>query len=796
MASGNSRLGRLDTARFVPAVVRRRFVRKVVVAVLAAMVVAGSIGGVLYVDATSTVDRQVESRVVSTAELQADGMDSWVDGFSRQTRTLSSIQEFQEGQPEVIKDYLALEAGELTSSFVAVHYVQASDGTVEASTASGVRGQRLSGAGQPWANDSAAVDTETDRPDSVYVHSQPYTSPATGDKVLAFISSPPQNTEHVVVVEANLSTRANAFHQGMDGGETTILGASRRTVVGEPLADNGTVPAGAGTQSTSGFNKTSDTVVGYATVESLGWTVVTRVPTSSAYAMRNQMRSSLLLTLLSALVVLGGVTLVVGRRSGKALETLSRKADAMRRGELDVTLETERADEIGRLFDAFDGMRDSLREQIADAEAAREQAETAKRRAESARAEADEARERAQELNDRLESTAEEYADVMAACAEGDLTQRMDDSVDNEAMALVAAGYNDVMDEWETTIREVRSFSDAVQSANAGVSDTVETVRSRSNDVRDAVVEMAEGADEQSDELGTVLAELEELSATVEEMAATADSVRQRADEALDRSREGRDAATDAAGALEEIATSTDRAVTEVEQLEELMSDIESVTDLISDIADQTTMLALNANIEAARADADGDGFAVVADEVKSLADETVEATADIEASIERMRGQVERTVGEIHDTQRKVDTGTETVGDALAAFDSIVADIEAATGGMRDIDGATDDQAESTQEVVTMVETVGDISTRTADQAAGIAETTNEQVAAVGAVEDEVVELADQAGDLQQLLATFDIDSDDTVVFDPSETESVIEQESDAAGSDRRTVRGDGSGD
>jgi len=796
MANSDSWLSGLDLSGFVPATVRRRFVRKFAVAVLAAVLVAGTIGAVLYVDATRSVDQRVESRVVSTAELQADGMDSWVEGFRRQTRTLSSIAEFQEGQPSVLQDYLALEAGELTSSFVAVHYVQASDGTIEASTAPGVQGQRLTGAGQPWSNGSAVVDDKTNRPDNVYVHKQPYTSPATGDNVLAFISSPPRNTEHVVVVEANLSARRGQFRQAMAGGETTVLGQSGTAVVGEPLADSSTVPANTSQQPTSGFSKTSEAATGYASVESLGWTVVTRVPTASAYSMRNQMRSSLLLTLLSALLVLGGVTLAIGRRSGRSLETLAGKADAMRRGELDVQLETDRADEIGRLFDAFDDMRDSLREQIADAEAAREQAETAKHRAESAREEADAAREQAQELNEHLETTAQSYADVMAAGAEGDLTQRMDADTDNEAMALIATGYNDVMDEWEATIREVRAFSDAVQTASTDVSDTVETVRSHSDDVREAVVEMVDGADRQSDELGTVLAELEALSATVDEMAATADSVRQRADQTLDRSRRGREAATDAAEALDDIGASTDQAVAEVEQLETLMADIERVTDLISDIADQTTMLALNANIEAAHADTDSDGFAVVADEVKSLAEETVTATADIEDSIERMREQVERTVGEIHDTQQKVDAGTETVEAALAAFDSIVDDIETATGGIREIDRATDEGADSTQQVVAMVEGVDDISARTADQAAGVADTTGEQVAAVSDVESEVTRLAQQASDLREVLATFQVDADggETAVFEPDAT-TAVEPASSEGDYDGQALRGDGSG-
>ncbi|WP_058993545.1 methyl-accepting chemotaxis protein [Haloarcula sp. CBA1127] len=750
---------RSRVAHLVPAAVRGSFVRKFVAAVLVAVLVAGGIGAVFYTETTQTLDQRVETQVVSTAELQADGLDNWVDGFQRQTRTLSSVKEFQNGQPGVIKDYLLLESDDLTSEFVAVHYVQASDGTVEASTASGVSGETLASLGVPWGADMAAIDDETDTPGSVVVPEEPYRSPVTNDSVLAFVSSAPQNTEHVVVVEANLSARTESFRGSLADSETTIVGPAGAAVVGNSVP--GETAATVTDDGTNGFTQSSETVYGYASLDSIRWTVVTQVPVSSAYALRNQIATSLLLTLVSAVVVLGGVTIAMSRRSATVLSELAETADEMRAGDLDVTLDTSRSDEIGRLFDAFDEMRESLREQIADAEAARENAESAKSEAESAKREAEAAREAAEELSDSLQNRAEDYAEVMAACADGDLTARMSSDADAESMARIATAYNDLLDEWEDTIREVRSFSEAVDTASETVSENVDAVQDRSASVKSSAAEMADGAATQSEKLETVWTELEDLSATVEEVSTAADTVRNRADEALSRSQSGRTAAERAATALDDIERSTGETVAQVEELDALMGGIESVTDLITNIADQTTMLALNANIEAARAGngGDGDGFAVVADEVKTLADETVAATADIEAAIGEMRQQVERTVDEMHATQSKVDTGTETVSDALDAFDNIVGDIEDATSGMREIDRATDEQAESTQEVVSMVETVGDISDDTAVEAAAVADAATEQVGVVDDVESSVAQLSDRATDLGQLLETFTLD-------------------------------------
>ena len=71
-----------------------------------------------------------------------------------------------------------------------------------------------------------------------------------------------------------------------------------------------------------------------------------------------------------------------------------------------------------------------------------------------------------------------------------------------------------------------------------------------------------------------------------------------------------------------------------VRSLADASQNIDSIISFIGKIAQQTSMLALNANIEAARAGPAGRGFSIVASEVKSLAEQTTAFTEQISDQI------------------------------------------------------------------------------------------------------------------------------------------------------------------
>lgn len=106
-------------------------------------------------------------------------------------------------------------------------------------------------------------------------------------------------------------------------------------------------------------------------------------------------------------------------------------------------------------------------------------------------------------------------------------------------------------------------------------------------------------------------------------------------------------------------------------KLESANREIGSVLQSISSIAKQTSLLAVNANIEAARAGFAGKGFAVVADEVQNLSRQTSGAASEIHSRIEAIQAsshEVSASIGKISKVIDHLDEISRSISQALHA--------------------------------------------------------------------------------------------------------------------------------
>lgn len=763
-------------ARFVtPEFVRRSYLAKFGVAILVVVLCIGAVGATTYVQTSDQLEEQARSEYTTASTSSASSVSEWRQERTNNARMLAEYNVLVGGNYSQIQSFLNDEITSMPSDVKNIHYVQFQSQESVASTDSGMRRQRLTADVAPWSTQDISYGN-----DGVYV-SEPYVK--NGDTRVAFVAriSSEYGTRPAVVITTSLTSVTNNFRQPVEGSFTQLVSASGNVLGDDSSAarlqpyvesGNSTVVAAAANDR-SGFLAAGesakafevDHVVAYAPVRGTDWAVALHVPTSDAYALQTTVTNRLLVMIAVALAGLGFIGLTLGRGTVTALNVLGRKAEALERGEYDTNLDVNRVDEIGGLFTSFAEMRDSLQDRMAAVEHEREAAQDAKAEAETAQHEAEDARERAEEAKHEserqareLETTAAAFSESLAAYADGDLRVRLDEDVDQDAMADIAASFNDMAAAMEETVAGVVAFADEVANASDEVTARSEAVEQAGREVSTSVDSINERTNDQRDQLETVAAETDDMSATIEEVAASADQVAETSRSAAALGDDGRDAAAEAVDELQTIETETEQTAAAVRELESQMGEIESIVDVITDIAEQTHILALNASIEAARAGQDGDGFAVVAEEVKELAEETKDSAGGIDDLITDVRNQTDESVEAMANIQDRVSEGVDTVEETHDTLEDIVARVEESDAGVQEISRAMDEQASSVTDVAGAVDEVVQLGDETADEAQTAAAAAQEQAATLSDVTDQARSLTDRATALRNRVDEFEV--------------------------------------
>ena len=336
---------------------------------------------------------------------------------------------------------------------------------------------------------------------------------------------------------------------------------------------------------------------------------------ASQVAARN-VRWTIVLGTLAALLVAGIAALLITRNIAAPLANLTAVAERITVGELTTgAAPSQRADEVGVLARSFERMRQALQAMAGAAEriAAGDLRTTLQ----------------PQSPNDQLGNA---FARMLT-----NLRQQIGSMVEGAAVLGSAAGQ---------IVASTTQLASSASESSAAVSETTTTV--------------------------------EEIRQTAQMASQKAKAVADSSQRAMQISHGGRKATEDAAVGMSRIRNQMEAIAESMMRLSEQGQTIGQIIATVEDLAAQSNLLAVNAAIEAAKAGEQGKGFGVVAQEVKSLAEQSRQATASVRVILGDIQKATAAAVLATEQGSKAVETGgkqTEAAGETIQALAGGVAE-------------------------------------------------------------------------------------------------------------------------
>ncbi len=244
---------------------------------------------------------------------------------------------------------------------------------------------------------------------------------------------------------------------------------------------------------------------------------------------------------------------------------------------------------------------------------------------------------------------------------------------------------------------------DSINDILSQVSASVDQVNAGSQQVSQASQSLSQGATEQASSLEEITSSVTEISGQTRQNTENAVQVNTLAKTARNDAEQGNTQMADLVSAMSDINESAE--------------EIRKIVKAIDDISFQINLLALNANVEAARAGKYGKGFAVVAEEVRNLA--------------VRSAGSVKETTKMVDEAIANIGRGNELVDVTAKQLASIVDGAAKVAGLAEEVSKASREQSQGLEQISTglnQIDQVTQANTASAEESASAAEELSSQ--------------------------------------------------------------------
>ncbi|MDY6805239.1 MAG: GAF domain-containing protein [Cyanobacteriota bacterium] len=334
-----------------------------------------------------------------------------------------------------------------------------------------------------------------------------------------------------------------------------------------------------------------------------------------------------------------------------------------------------------------------------------------------------------QQQKELLESSIDTFLGEIEGSFGGDLTVRA--RVTDGVMGTVADFFNATIENLQKLVLQVQSAAGVVTATAEGSEVDIKVLSGEAQRQAEAIA----GALIQIKLMVDSIQGVADNAREAEVKAQQANKILKTSDGAMNKTVDG----------ILAIQKTVDAAARKVKNLGDASKKISRVVSLISDLANQTNILALNASVEATRADRDDEGFATVAGEVRTLAEQSASATREIEQIVEDIQAETNEVVKAMIIGRKRVLMGTELVKGARKTL----TELARASGKISEL------VEEIAQSAIAQADTSGELSD-TMHEVAAIADKTSGQSLTVA---QSFARLLEVAGELQKSVAQFKVE-------------------------------------
>jgi len=276
-------------------------------------------------------------------------------------------------------------------------------------------------------------------------------------------------------------------------------------------------------------------------------------------------------------------------------------------------------------------------------------------------------------------------SNAVLSLANYDLTVNVESNRNDEIGNMMNA-MNKMIYEFRNIVTEVKSNGKHLVSDSKQMTQNINVIASSVEQMNGSIHDISATASQMSQNMNTVASAIEEMSTSIKDVERSA--------------RKGSEIANEAVKMAEKAGKT-------MTSLGQSANEIGEVTEVIKRIADKTTLLALNADIEAASAGEAGKGFAVVANEIKDFAHQSTSAADNIADRIGDMQEKTNQAVdviGDIAGIIQSINQSSEIIRQALdeqmRAANEIAANSAQANGRANDIAASLAEMAIGANEI------------------------------------------------------------------------------------------------